>query len=61
MAGGFNGYPAARVRRQPMPGLISSLLGTAGFLPFISFSTSYPESAIAALSTRSQGSGARTR
>jgi AcrR family transcriptional regulator len=44
-----------------MAGLISSLLGTAGFLPFISFSTNYPESAVAALSARSQDSGARTR
>jgi hypothetical protein len=31
------------VRRQLTPGLISSLLGTAGLPPFISFSTSYPE------------------
>src|ERR1043166_5400634 len=29
--------------RQPTPGLISSLPGTAGLPPFISFSTSYPE------------------
>src|ERR1700748_1688583 len=43
MAGGANGYRAALVRRQLTPGLISSLLGTAGLLPFISFSTSYPE------------------
>ena len=43
MAGGSNGYRAALVRRQPMPGLISSLPGTAGSPPFICFSTSYPE------------------
>ena len=43
MAGGSNGYRAALVRRQLTPGLISSLLGTAGLPPFISFSTSYPE------------------
>ncbi len=40
MAGGSNGYRAARARRQRMPGLISSLLGMAGFPPSISFSTS---------------------
>jgi SnoaL-like domain len=34
---------AVLVRRQLTPGLISSLLGMAGLLPFISFSTSYPE------------------
>ena len=43
MAGGFNGYRAALVRWQLTPGLISSLPGTAGLPPFISFSTSYPE------------------
>src|SRR5262245_34024902 len=43
MAGGSNGYRAALVGRQLTPGLISSLPGTAGLLPFISFSTSYPE------------------
>src|SRR5712671_2226868 len=43
MAGGSNGYRAALVRRQLTPGLISSLCGTAGLPPFISFSTSYPE------------------
>src|SRR6266481_1553656 len=43
MAGGSNGYRAALARRQLTPGLISSLPGTAGLLPFISFSTSYPE------------------
>ena len=31
------------VSRQLTPGLISSLPGTAGLPPFISFSTSYPE------------------
>jgi hypothetical protein len=41
MAGGSNGYRAALVRRQLTPGLISSLPGTAGLPPFISFSTSY--------------------
>ncbi len=43
MAGGSNGYRALLVRRQLTPGLISSLSGTAGLRPFISFSTSYPE------------------
>src|SRR6266403_3826850 len=43
MPGGSNGYRAALVRRQLTPGLISSLPGTAGLSPFISFSTSYPE------------------
>jgi hypothetical protein len=43
MPGGSNGYQAALVRRQLTPGLISSLPGTAGLPPFISFSTSYPE------------------
>ena len=43
MAGGSNGYRAALVRRRLTPGLISSLSGTAGLPPFISFSTSYPE------------------
>src|SRR5580765_6658171 len=43
MLGGSNGYRAALVRRQLTPGLISSLRGTAGLPPFISFSTSYPE------------------
>ena len=43
MAGGSDGYRAALVRRQLTPGLISSLPGTAGLPPFISFSTSYPE------------------
>src|SRR5258706_15842968 len=43
MAGGSNGYRAVLVRRQLTPGLISSLPGTAGLPPFISFSTSYPD------------------
>src|SRR5260370_30215046 len=43
MAGGSNGYRAALGRRQLTPGLISSLSGTAGLPPFISFSTSVPE------------------
>src|SRR6266571_1094245 len=43
MAGGSNGYRATLMRRQLTPGLISSLPGTAGLPPFISFSTSYPE------------------
>ena len=38
-----NGYRAALVRRQLTPGLTSSLPGTAGLPPFISFSTSYAE------------------
>ena len=40
MAGGSNGYRAVLARRQLTPGLISSLPGTAGLPPFISFSTS---------------------
>ena len=43
MAGGSNGYRAVLVRRQLTLGLISSLPGTAGLPPYISFSTSYPE------------------
>src|SRR5712671_390594 len=43
MAGWSAGYRAALVRRQPTAGLISSLPGTAGLPPFISFSTSYPD------------------
>jgi hypothetical protein len=43
MAGGSNGYRAVLVRRQLTPGLTSSLPGTAGLPPFISFSTSCPE------------------
>ena len=43
MAGGSNGYRPAMVSRQLTPGLISSLSGTAGLPPFISFSTSYRE------------------
>src|SRR6202008_3328490 len=43
MAAGSNGYRAVLVRRQLTPELISSLPGTAGLPPFISFSTSYPE------------------
>jgi len=43
MRGVSNGYLAGLVRRQLTPGLISSLLGTAGLPPFISFSISYPE------------------
>jgi hypothetical protein len=43
MAAGSNGHRAALGRGQLMQGLISSLSGTAGLLPFISFSTSYPE------------------
>src|SRR4029077_15010072 len=43
MAGGSNGYRVALVRRRFTPGLISSLPGTAGLPPFISFLTSYPE------------------
>src|SRR5258705_3114304 len=43
MAGWSAGYQAARVKRQLMPGPISSLPGTAGLPPFISFSTSYRE------------------
>ena len=43
MAGWSAGYRAALVRLQLTPGLISSLRGTAGSPPFISFSTSYRE------------------
>src|SRR5947199_2934959 len=43
MAGESNGYRAALVRRRLTRGLISSLPGTAGLPPFISFSTRYPE------------------
>ena len=43
MSGGSTGYRAALVRRQLTPELISSLLGTDGLPPFISFSTSFPE------------------
>ena len=49
MAGGSNRYRAALVRHQLTPGLISSLPGTDGLPPFISFSTSYPELDFAAL------------
>ncbi len=41
MAGWSDGYRADLVRRRLTPELISSLPGTAGLLPFISFSTSY--------------------
>src|SRR5713226_3073457 len=43
MAGWSAGYQAVRVKRQLTPGPISSLPGTAGLPPFISFSTSYRE------------------
>src|SRR5712691_2067862 len=43
MAGWSAGYQAARVRRQLTQEPISSLPGTAGLPPFISFSTSYGE------------------
>jgi len=43
MVGGPDEYRAALVRRQLMPGLISSFPGMAGLPPFISFSTSYSE------------------
>ena len=43
MAGWSDGYRADLVRRRLTPELISSLPGTAGLPPFISFSTSYPE------------------
>jgi hypothetical protein len=58
MAGGSDGYRAALVRRQLTPGLISSLPGTAGLPPFISFSTSYRELDSAVLRpTRRIGNG----
>ena len=43
MAGWSDGYRADLVRRRLTPELISSLPGTAGLPPFISFSTSYRE------------------
>jgi hypothetical protein len=43
MAAGSGGYRANLVRRQLTPGLTSLSPGTAGLLPFISFSKSYPE------------------
>src|SRR5207248_3017411 len=43
MAAESSGYRAALARHQLTLGLISSLRGTAGSPPFISFSTSYPE------------------
>src|SRR5258705_5556083 len=43
MAGVSNGYRAAPVKRQSTRGPTSSLPGTAGLPPCISFSTSYPE------------------
>ena len=46
MAAGSNGYRAGLVSRQLTPGLISSLPGTAGLPPFISFSTSYTERSV---------------
>src|ERR1700677_1261092 len=42
-----DGYRAVLVSQQPTPGLISSLSGTGGLPPFISFSTSYPETLLA--------------
>ena len=41
MAAASNGYPAPLEKHWLTPGLISSLSGTAGLPPFISFSTSY--------------------
>ena len=43
MAGEFDGSRAVLVRRQLTPAQISSLPGTAGLPPCISFSTSYRE------------------
>src|SRR5947208_201674 len=43
MAGWSDGYRADLVRRRLTPELISSLSGTVGLPPFISFSISYPE------------------
>ena len=61
MAGGSNGYRAALMRRQLTPGLISSLHGTAGLPPFISFSTSYRELGSADRGARPCADGARAR
>src|SRR5260370_32703740 len=41
--GGSNGYRADLVRRRLTPELISSLPGTAGLPPFISFSINCPD------------------
>ena len=41
--GGRVKWVAGRVKRPLTQGLISSLPGTAGLPPFISFSTSYPD------------------
>src|SRR2546427_4988350 len=51
MAGGSNGYRAGLVRHQLTPGLISSLPGTAGLRPSISFWTSYPEVSLTSTTT----------
>ena len=56
MTGGSGGSRAVLVRRRPMPGVISSLPGTAGLPPFISSPTGYPE-----LSKRSAPPGASLR
>src|ERR1700752_5197431 len=53
MADGSVGSRVVLVRRQRTPGLISSLPGTAGLPPFISFSTSYPENSLGRLKERS--------
>jgi hypothetical protein len=54
MAGGSNGYQADLVSRPLTPGLISSLPGTAGLPPFISFSTSYPKLDCAVMNTQTR-------
>jgi uncharacterized protein (DUF302 family) len=54
MAGGSNGYQADLVSRPLTPGLISSLPGTAGLPPFISFSTSYPKLDSAVMNTQTR-------
>jgi predicted lactoylglutathione lyase len=59
MAGGFNGYRAALVRRLRTLVLISSLPGTAGLPPFISFSTSCAKLDTAPRRSLARGSATR--
>jgi uncharacterized protein (DUF302 family) len=54
MVGGSNGYQADLVSRPLTQGLISSLPGTAGLPPFISFSTTYPKLDCAVMNTQTR-------